>query len=140
MNRVELIGRLTADPELRFTPSTGKAVTKFTLAIDRQMSREQKEQAKAANRPTTDFIRVIAWGKTAENCANYLAKGRLISVEGSIVTGSYTTQTGEKRYTTEVAASNVQFLERAKDNGPSDNFNYGEDFMPVDIPDEEVPF
>lgn len=140
MNRVDLIGRLTADPELRYAPSTGKAVTKFTIAIDRQMSKEQKEQAQQAGKPTADFIRIIVWGKTAEHCGNYLAKGRLVSVEGSIITGSYETAAGEKRYTTEVAANKVQFLERAKDTAPSDNFNYGGDFMPADIPDEEIPF
>lgn len=140
MNRVDLIGRLTADPELRYTPSTGKAVTKFTVAIDRQMSKEQKKQAQQSGKPTADFIRVIAWGKIAENSANFLAKGRLVAVEGSIITGSYQANTGEKRYTTEVAASKVQFLEKAKDNSPSNDFNYGEDFIPADIPDEEIPF
>ena len=75
MNSVVLIGRLTRDPELRFIPSTGMAVTKFTLAVDREMSREKKQEAASQGKQTADFIGITVFGKTAEISANYLSKG-----------------------------------------------------------------
>lgn len=104
MNIAILIGRLTRDPELRYIPSTGKAVSTFSIAVDRTYTSKTGEKM-------TDFFNIVVWGKTAENCANYLAKGRLVAVKGSIENRSYETQTGEKRYVTEIVAENVQFLE-----------------------------
>ena len=111
MKTVVLIGRLVRDPEMRYTSGSGNAMTNFTLAVDRQLSREKKQEMEAQNQPTADFIRIVVWGKQAENCANYLAKGRLVAVNGRIQTGSYTDKEGNRRYTTDVVASNVQFLE-----------------------------
>lgn len=81
MNKVVLIGRLTRDPELKFTPGTGAAVTTFTLAVDRRFKKEGQQSA--------DFIPVVAWGKSAESIANHMKKGRLISIAGRIETRSY---------------------------------------------------
>lgn len=105
MNHIILIGRLTRDPELRYTPN-GIAVANFDLAVDRPVKNAQGEKE-------TDFIRIVAWQKTAENCANYLRKGRLVAVEGRLQIRGYETQDGQKRRVAEVVASFVQFLEKA---------------------------
>lgn len=124
MNSAILIGRLTKDPELRYIPSTGKAVATFSIAVDRPFSgKDGKKQA--------DFFNIVVWGKIAENCANYLAKGRLAAIKGSIQNRSYDAQDGSKRYTTEIVADQVQFLEKAtggKQEGyQEDRFNSGAD-------------
>ncbi|GEK31239.1 single-stranded DNA-binding protein 1 [Kurthia zopfii] len=103
INRVVLVGRLTKDPELRYTPS-GVAVARFTLAVNRTFSNQQGEKQ-------ADFINIVVWRKQAENTANFLRKGSLAGVEGRIQTGSYDGQDGKKVYTTEVVADSVQFLE-----------------------------
>ncbi|MDK2918837.1 MAG: single-strand DNA-binding protein [Candidatus Petromonas sp.] len=100
MNNVVMIGRLTRDPELRFTAGSGKAVATFTIAVDRGFGKDS----------ATDFFRVVVWGKQGENCANYLAKGRLVAVQGRLQNNNYETSTGEKRYSTEIVAHTVQFL------------------------------
>ena len=102
MNSVHLIGRLTRDPELRYTAGTQTAVATFTLAIDRYA--KQGEEKKA------DFPNIIVFGKTAENCEKYLAKGRLVGIHGRLQTGSYTNKDGVTVYTTDVVADNVEFL------------------------------
>lgn len=112
MNRVELVGRLTAKPELRYTPSN-VAYTRFTVAVNRRFTNAQGERE-------ADFISVIAWRRQAENVCQYLDKGSLVSVEGSIQTGSYEDKDGNRRYTTEVLADSVQFLESRRSGG--DNF------------------
>ena len=109
MNQTILIGRLCAAPELKYLQS-GTATTRFTLAVDRSLSKEKKQEAEAKGNPTADFIPVTVWGKQAENCANYLAKGRMVAVSGRITTGSYE-KDGKRVYTTEVTAERVQFLE-----------------------------
>ena len=109
MNNCVLIGRLCADPEMRVLQS-GTATTRFTLAVDRAMSKEKKQEAQAKGNPTADFVPVTVWGKQAESCAEYLAKGRMVAVSGRITTGSYE-KDGRTVYTTEVTAERVQFLE-----------------------------
>ena len=112
MNNVVLIGRLTRDPELKYLPGDkNTAVTRFTLAVDRQLSKDKKAEMESKNQPTADFISVTVWGKQAENVVNYTSKGRLIAVSGRIQTGSYDHKDGHKVYTTEVVADRVQFLE-----------------------------
>lgn len=150
MNSVVLIGRLARDPELRFIPSTGMAVAKMTLAVDKEMSRDKKEEAAAQGKPTADFIGVTVFGKQAENCANYLSKGSQCAIHGRISTGSYTTQTGEKRYTTDVIADRVEFIggkgqsQPGRPVQPDSSFfsDFPDDdndiFQPVD--DEDIPF
>lgn len=108
MNHIVLIGRLTRDPELRYTPN-GVAVTNFDLAVDRPTPNQAGERE-------ADFIRIIAWQKQAELCANYLKKGRLVAVEGRLQIRSYEAQDGQKRRVAEVVANQVQFLDRAKDD------------------------
>lgn len=103
INRVVLVGRLTKDPELKYT-QTGIAVTRFTLAVNRAFSNQQGERE-------ADFISCVAWRKQAENIANYLRKGSLAGVDGRIQTGSYEGQDGKRVYTTEVVADSTQFLE-----------------------------
>lgn len=116
LNRVVLIGRLTRDPELRYTPY-GVAVCTYTLAVDRPFSNGQGERE-------ADFIPIVVWRQLAETCANYLRKGRLVAVEGRIQVRSYTPEgSDQKRYVTEVVAENVRFLESA--NSGSGNGNGG---------------
>ena len=103
MNRVTLVGRLTAKPELRYTGSN-LPYARFTVAVNRNF-RNNDGQTEA------DFISVIVWRKQAENVCNFLDKGRLVSVDGRLQTGSYTDKDGNRRYTTDVVADSVQFLE-----------------------------
>ena len=116
MNNVVLIGRLVRDPELRYIPSSGRAVANFTLAVDRGLSREKKQEMEAKNQPTADFIRITVWGNQAESCANYLKQGLLTAVNGRIQTGSYTDNQGNRVYTTDVVANSVEFLEWPDNN------------------------
>lgn len=109
LNRVILIGRLTKDPELRYTPA-GVAVAQFTLAVDRPFSSQSGERE-------ADFIPVVVWRQLAETCANYLRKGRLAAVEGRIQVRSYDNNEGKRVYVTEVVADNVRFLERPNRDG-----------------------
>ena len=111
MNQVILIGNLTRDPELSYTPNTQMAVCRFDLAVSRP--RRNGEDAGA------DFIRITVWGRQAENCDRYLAKGRQVAVQGRIQTGSYKNREGVTVYTTEVVASNVEFLRGGQGNGGS---------------------
>lgn len=103
LNSVVLIGRLTRDPELRYT-GNGNAVANFTIAVDRPYSNASGEKE-------TDFIPIVTWNKTAENCANYLEKGRLVAVEGRIQINSWEDDNGERRSRPEVIADTVTFLE-----------------------------
>jgi len=148
LNKVVLIGRLTKDPELKFTPGSGTAVATFTVAVDRRFSKDGQREA--------DFIPIVVWGKQAESTANYMSKGKLIGISGRIQTRSYDAKDGTKRYVTEIIAEEVQFLEWGNGNRPagssfSDNnseefgrtqgFNenaYGQDITPVD--DGDIPF
>lgn len=134
MNRVCLVGRLTRDPELAYTPS-GVAVTKFTIAVDRPFSSNGEREA--------DFIPVVVWRQAAEACANYLRKGRLTAVEGRIQVRNYENSEGKRVYVTEVIADNVRFLERGEPQGngsysPKDSFH--DDGRPIDINDDDLPF
>lgn len=103
MNRVCLVGRLTAKPELRYTNSN-LPVTRFSVAVNRTFSNANGQRE-------ADFINIVVWRKQAENVCNFLDKGSLVSIEGRIQTGSYDDQNGQKRYTFEVVADSVQFLE-----------------------------
>lgn len=103
MNSVVLIGRLTRDPEVRYTAGSQMAVCTFTIAIDR-IARQGEEKK-------TDFPRITVFGKQAENCERFLKKGRLVGVQGRLQTGSYTNKDGATVYTTDVVADRVEFLE-----------------------------
>ncbi len=110
LNRVVLIGRLTRDPELKYTPS-GKAVANFTIAVDRNMA------PNAQGERETDFIPCVTWEKQAEFAANYLGKGRLVAVEGRIQVRKYQTQDGQNRTFTEVKCDRVQGLDKPRQEG-----------------------
>lgn len=144
MNNVTLIGRLTNDPELRYI-SSGSAVSRFRIAVDKGLSREKKQEMESKNQPTADFINIVVWGKPAENCANYLSKGKLVGVQGRIQSGSYDAKDGTKRYTTDVVASSVEFLEKVDYNKSTGSFNESpldysgiEGFHPAD--NDDIPF
>lgn len=142
MNLVVLYGRLTKDPELRYSQG-GTANTFTTVAVDRGLSKEKRQEAEANGQPTADFIGIKAFGKTAEILANYFHKGNRIAVEGKIATGSYE-KNGARVYTTDVIVNRVHFIESAKENGGGGN-NQG--FAPQDnnagyypIDNSDVPF
>lgn len=144
MNKVILIGRLTKDPDLRYTQN-GRAMATFTLAVYKQLSREKKQEMEAQGKATADFPRVTAWGKQAENLSKYLKKGRQCAVEGSIQTGIYKDKDGKTVYTTDVLANNVEYLNnyQEKNNQNNDNSSYEEDdFFDDfnDVEDEGIPF
>ncbi|MDI6600192.1 MAG: single-stranded DNA-binding protein [Thermoanaerobacteraceae bacterium] len=141
MNKVILIGRLTKDPELRFTSGNGVAVTTFTLAVDRNFSNQQGERI-------ADFIPIVVWRKLAEVCANNLTKGQQIAVSGRIQTRSWDGNDGKKRWTTEVVADEVKFLGKPSSSSSAGtpyisnddgNEDYYEGFTPIDNEDN-LPF
>ena len=115
MNSVNLIGRLVKDPELRYTQSQ-QAVVNFTLAVDKGLSREKREEMETSGKPTADFPRIMVWGKQAENVSRYLSKGSQCAVIGRIQTGSYQDrETGKTVYTTDIIADRVEFLDSRND-------------------------
>lgn len=118
INRVVLVGRLTKDPALQYTPS-GVAMARFTLAVNRTFTNQQGEKE-------ADFINCLVWRKQAENAANYLSKGSLCGVEGRIQTGSYEGQDGKRIYTTDVVADSVQFLEPRNGQASQNNASTGQ--------------
>jgi single-strand DNA-binding protein len=136
MNSVVLIGRLTRDPELRFIPATGMAVANFTLAVDKDLFGDKKQEAINQGKPTADFIYITVFGKIAENCANYLRKGSKCCVQGRIITNNYVDNQGVKQYKTGVTADRVEFLD-SKKSEIEHNFD-NDIFTPAD--DEEIPF
>lgn len=117
LNRIVLIGRLTRDPELRYTPN-GRAVCSFTLAVDRPFANQE------GNREA-DFINIVVWAKQGETCAQYLAKGRLAAVDGRLQIRSYEGNDGQRRYVTEVVADNVRFLSPRSEGGANDRNERG---------------
>ena len=111
MNSVNLIGHLVRDPELRYTQSQ-QAVCTFTLAVDKGLSRDKRQEMESAGKPTADFPRIMVWGKQAENVSRYLSKGSQCGVIGRIQTGSYQDrETGKTVYTTDIIADRVEFLD-----------------------------
>ena len=136
MNSVSLVGRLTRDPDMKVLDS-GRAVTRFTIAVDRNLSREKRDEFRAANKPTADFISIVVWGKQAETCGEFLTKGRLVSVEGRVETGSFEDKEGIRRFTTDILAERVGFL-----SWPSEDSSKKEEgisgFEPVS--NDDIPF
>jgi len=143
LNNVVLIGRLTRDPELRYIPNSGTPVSTFTLAVDKNLSKEKKMEMESKNQPTADFIRIVVWGKQAENVANFLNKGKLVGINGRIQTGSYDDKDGKRVYTTDVVASSVEFLEWG-DNNQKSSGSTGSDFSDIDgfhpTDNDDIPF
>lgn len=142
MNSVILVGRLTKDPELRYIPGTGTAVANFTIAINRDYKKKDGTQE-------TDFIPVQVMGKAAEFCANYITKGRLVAIQGSIRVDRYETQTGENRTFTKISAKNIKPLDYMKNDNNNSKTDENPNFEPTQgldpngfqaIDDEEIPF
>ena len=151
MNKVVILGRLTKDPEVRYTPSQ-KVVCSFTLAVDRPFLNQQGQRE-------ADFIPVVVWGKAAELCGNSLAKGHRLLVEGRLRIRNFDAKDGTKHWVTEIIANNVEFIER-KSESANRNQQYGQQYpgqdagaaesvapkspmsgLGSDVPfDEEVPF
>ena len=136
MNKIILLGRLTKDPEVRYT-STSKVVAQFTLAVDRPYSKDKQREA--------DFIPVVIWGKQAEICGNYLSKGQRVLVEGRLQIRRYDAKDGQKKYVTEVIAEHFEFIERREQGGESQHTpgEESQDFQGFGsaVPfNEEIPF
>ncbi len=143
LNRVILTGRLTADPDLKYTQS-GRAMLRFDVAINRRWINPETSQTEEE----VTFLPIVVWGKQAENCAAYLRKGRQVAVDGRIRVRSFTTQNGDRRRTTEVAAQSVHFLggrpttaEGTAEPQPTGEGSDSHPDAPPDAPpEEEVPF
>lgn len=139
MNQVVLVGRLTRDSELKYIPGTGTAVASFTIAVDRNyINKEGKRD--------TDFIPIEVIGKSAEYCANYITKGKLVALEGNIRVDNYQTQSGEKRTFTKVSTKSVQSLESKSKSSNSYKESVQDGTIGLDpqgfeiIDDDELPF
>lgn len=139
INKTVLVGRLTKDPDLRYTGS-GTAVASFTLAVNRNFKNQAGEQE-------ADFINCVAWKKPAETIANHVKKGHLLGVVGRIQTRSYENQQGQRIYVTEVVAEEFQFLEKRDSNQQSDqnrgNFERNNDPFAnnsINVDDSDLPF
>lgn len=146
INNLTLVGRLVRDPELMYTKSS-IACCSFVLAVDREMSKEKREEAKANNYPTADFPRIVVWNKMGEVCSKYLQKGSLVAIVGKIQTGSYKDKDGKMIYTTDVIADRVRFLntkssgdnkDKAYNNITNIDDYFDDDF--VEIEDNNIPF
>ncbi|MGY3776452.1 single-stranded DNA-binding protein [Helcococcus sueciensis] len=160
MNNVVLMGRLTRDPELRYVQANGNtAVVRFNIAVDKNLSREKRQEMESRNQPTADFINCVAWGKLGENITKYTGKGLRVLVTGRIQTGSYE-RDGQRVYTTEVLTNNIEFIDWKDGNNSNysnntssnsssnnsddfvppidDDFEYSADFDPTE--DKRIPF
>lgn len=152
MNNLDLIGRLTKEPELRYSQS-GMAICRFTLAVDRGLAKDKKAEAERNNQPTADFIPVTAFGKTGELISTYVSKGQQLAVTGRIQTSSYDGQDGKRVFRTDVIADRIYFISGGN-NGNSkqntnnyqsdrnsqslDDYGLGGDAFPLE--DDDIPF
>ncbi len=141
MNKVILMGRLTRDPDVRYSQGDNSmAIARYTLAVDRRMRRDSQDQQ------TADFIGCVAFGKQGEFAEKYLHQGTKIAVEGRIQTGSYTNKDGQKVYTTDIVVENHEFCESrnsaASSNNGNSNQSHDDGFMniPDGIEDDGLPF
>lgn len=133
MNKIILMGRLTRDPEVRYTQTNNTLVASFGLAVNRRFSQEGQQNA--------DFINIVAWGKTGEFCSKFFKKGMQVSVIGRLQIRNYDDENGQKHYVTEVVAEEVYFADSKKDNDEPENVNQAE--LDVNIKNEgsdDLPF
>jgi len=134
LNKVALVGRLTKDPEIRYTSDNQTAIAKFTIAVSRRFKKE--------GQPDADFLPITVFGKSAENCGKYIKKGRLVAVSGRLQTSSWDDQEGKRHFSTDVIADEVDFLDKGSDAKESSEGGYnagGGDFHPADDEDD-LPF
>ena len=130
MNQVILIGRLTRDPELKYLQGSGTPVANFSVAVDREFTGKDGKKE-------VDFIDIQVWGKSAENCSNYISKGSKVAIQGSLRIDTYQNQEGEKRKITKVNAVRVQFLDSKNNNNNEKSFEQPQ-FQ--EVPDGDIPF
>ena len=138
MNNVNLIGRLTNAVDFRYSQAQNPYCF-FTIAVDKNLSKEKREELQAVNKRTADFIRIVVYGVMAENCKKFLKKGRNVAVQGRIQTGVYTAEDGQKKYTFNIEAERVQFIDwgdKEKETDPFDDWDVGIS----EARDEEIPF
>lgn len=139
MNSVNLIGRLTNAVDFRYSQAQNPYCF-FTIAVDRGLSKEKREELQAMNKQTADFIRIIVYGVMAENCKKYLKKGRNVAIQGRIQTGNYIGDDGQRKYTFNIEAERVQFIDwgdsKEKETDPFDDWDVGIS----EARDEEIPF
>lgn len=142
LNKVMLIGRLGKDPEIRYT-NAGVAIANFTIAT----SEDWKDKESGEKKERTEWHRIVAFGKLGEICGEYLSKGKQVYIEGRLQTRAWDDKDGNKRYTTEIVASDMQFLDR-KDSGDPSRKDYNNDSMDRGAPgpmhnsgqDDDIPF
>jgi single-strand DNA-binding protein len=142
LNRIVLVGRLTKDPELKYTPN-GVPVASMTLAVNRPFTDQQGERQ-------ADFINCVVWRRQAENAAQFLGKGSLVGIDGRLQTRSFDNQEGNRVYVTEVVCDSVQFLETKnkkenrsesqRQNQNTDHDPFRDKGQPIDISDDDLPF
>ena len=132
------MGRLTRDPEMNMT-QTGTEVARFSLAVDKQLSKEKKQEMESRNQPTADFINCVAFGNQAKFIQKFLSKGCRALVQGRIQTGSYEAQDGTRRYTTDIMVNNVEPIDWGSQDG---NSGFNDDFSQpfADETDGRIPF
>ena len=137
MNKVILMGRLTKDPEVRYTQTNNTMVTSFSLAVNRRFVKEGEERQ-------ADFINIVAWSKTAEFCSKFFKKGQQVGVIGRIQTRNYDDDQGMKHYVTEVVAEEVYFADSKKDNVNAEEPNVNQAELTVNVvddkSDDDLPF
>ena len=133
INNFNGIGRLTRDPELRYTQA-GQSICSFTIAIDRQLSKDKKQEMESKGQATCDFINIVTWAKTAEFSANYLKKGLMVGISGRLQSGKYENKEGQTIYTTDVNCNEITMVEW-QDKGSDNNT---QDFHPID--NDSIPF
>jgi single-strand DNA-binding protein len=137
MNKAILLGRLTRDPELRYTSANNIPVCSFTLAVNRRFSRQGEERQ-------ADFIPIVAWSKLAEFCAKYFQKGQQVSIVGRIQVRSWDDNEGKRRYTTEVIAEEAYFADSKRDSNvsskPQDDIDSSQEDGFYTLDDDELPF
>lgn len=133
LNQIVLIGRLTHDPELRYTPGNGVPVTTFAIAVDRPFTNQQGTRE-------TDFINIVAWRKQAEACANHLRKGLLVAVSGRLQIRNYEDKEGNKRKAAEVVADQVKFLEWPRDDERGERQDGSLPGDEMQVSEDDIPF
>lgn len=131
MNLVMLIGRLTRDPDLKYLQGSGTPVANFSVAVDREVTGKDGKKE-------VDFIDIQVWGKSAENCTNYISKGSKVAIQGSLRIDTYQNQAGENRKITRVNAVRVQFLDNNNKNNNNDKAFKTLQFQ--EVPDGDMPF
>lgn len=135
MNKVALVGRLTKDPEVRYTANNQTPVAKFTIAVRRRFTKQEGQ-------PDADFLPIVVWGKPAESCGKYISKGSLVSVAGRIETRSWDDQDGKRHFMTEIIADEVNFLDSKNDANRGSGNDFAKDsgdFYPAEGEDD-LPF